>query len=139
MGNRVYRISPKGLYRVYRVYRVYRIRLQCPSTRNSLSPMLTSESLILNYDELQDDRTTSRRRHSRQHPIERRYSCFYMLGYTFNCFPLNKKHGFEFVSTLPTRTVEPIPVDNLCAPIRTYIVLALIIRYNPSVIFTFFP
>ena len=43
--NRVYRISPVGLYRVCRVYRVYRLRLHTSKLTETLD--LTSAKLLL--------------------------------------------------------------------------------------------
>lgn len=68
------------------------------------------------------------------------YRCHYLLIYhPSTCPDANGTiHVQQIISANAKKQVRLPGVDNLCAPERTYIVLALIIGYHPSNISLFF-
>jgi hypothetical protein len=62
------------------------------------------------------------------------YRCHYLIIYHISACPdaNGTIHVQQIISATAKKQVRVPGVDNLCASARTYIVLTLIVRYNPS-------
>jgi hypothetical protein len=68
------------------------------------------------------------------------YRCHHLIIYhTYTCLDANGTiHVQQIISATAKKQVRVPDADNLCAPVRTYIVLAHIIRCNLSNLFSSF-